>query len=53
MSEVNTALASGHFQNDAVVQPSMNFWRVLEIECLKNTIWVELRENVQPKITSI
>ena len=29
--EVNTDLASGHFQNDGVVQPGMYFWRVLEI----------------------
>ena len=27
----NTALASGHFQNDGVVQPSLDFWRALEM----------------------
>ena len=26
LSEVNTALASGHFQNDGVVKPSLDFW---------------------------
>ena len=31
MSEVNTDLASGQFQNDGVVQPMMYFWRDLEI----------------------
>ena len=38
MSEVNTALASGCFQNNRVVQPSLDFWRVLEIESLENKI---------------
>ena len=52
MSEVNTALASGQFQNDGVVQPSLNFWRALEIECLENKIVFELEENGQPKRTS-
>ena len=26
VSEVNTALVSGHFQNDGVMQPSLYFW---------------------------
>ena len=52
MSEVNTALASGHFQNDWVVEPSLYFWRVLAIECLENTIGVELRDNGRPVRTS-
>ena len=30
VSEVNTALASYHFQSDGVVQPSLYFWRALE-----------------------
>ena len=34
VSEVNTSLASGHFQNDGVVQPSLGFQRSLEIEFL-------------------
>ena len=45
LSEVNIALASGHFQNDGVVQPSLYFWRALTIECLENTIGVELGDN--------
>ena len=45
MSEVNTALASGHFQNDGVLQPGLDFWRSLAIECLDNTSGVELVEN--------
>ena len=52
MSEVNTALASGQFQNDGVLQPSLNFWRCLAIECFDNTIGVELGENGIPKGTS-
>ena len=38
VSEVNTALVSGHFKNDGVVQPSMYFWRSLAIYCLDNKI---------------
>ena len=49
MSKVNTALESDHFQNDGVVQPSMDFRRDFSIECLDNTIGVELFYNVQPK----
>ena len=52
MSEVNTALASGHFLNDGVVQPSLDFWRSLAIECLENTIGFELGDNGQPQKTS-
>ena len=44
--EFNKALASGHFKNDGVVQPSLDFWRVLSMECLENKIGVELGENV-------
>ena len=51
-SEVNTALVSGHFQNDGVVQPSLDFGRALVIECLGNTIGVELGENGRPNRTS-
>ena len=47
MLEVNIALASGHFQNDGVVQPSLDFGRDLEIEYLENTIGVELGDNGQ------
>ena len=46
---VHRALASDHLQNGGVVQPSMDFWRALEIDFLKNTIGVELGENVIPK----
>ena len=49
VSEVNTALGSGHFQNYGVVQPSLYFWRDLAIYCLENTIGVELGENGRPK----
>ena len=45
VSEVNTALVSGQFKNDGVVQPSLYFWRALEIYCLDNTIGVELIDN--------
>ena len=45
--EVNTALASGHLKNDGVVQPSLDFWRALEIECPENIIGFELGDNRQ------
>ena len=51
LSEVNTALASGHFQNYGVVQLSLDFLRYLEIKCLENTIGVELGENGRPNRT--
>ena len=51
MSEVNTALVSGRFQNDGVVQPSLDFWRYFAIECLENTIGFKLGDNGQPKRT--
>ena len=38
MSQVNTALASGHFKNDGVVQLSLDFCRALAIECLENKL---------------
>ena len=34
VSELNTALASGQFQNYMVVQPSLEFGRVLAMDCL-------------------
>ena len=49
MLEVNTALASCHFQNDGVVQPSLDFRRSLLIEFLDNKIGVYLGENRKPK----
>ena len=52
MSEVNTALVSGHFQNDGLVQSSLDSRIALKTECLYNTIGVELGENVRPKRTS-
>ena len=50
--EVNTALASGHFQNDGLVQPILDFQRALAIECLNNTIGAELGDNGRPNQTS-
>ena len=47
VSRVNTDLASGHFQDYGVVQPSMDFWRALAIEFLDNKIGVELGYNGQ------
>ena len=52
VSEVNTDLASGQFQNYVVVKPSLYFWRDLAIECLENTIGFELGQNGRPKRTS-
>ena len=49
VSEVNTDIASGHFKNDGVVPPSLNFWRYLAIYFLENTIGVELGDNGIPK----
>ena len=49
MLKVNTALVSGHFQNDEVVQPSLDFIRALETEGLENKTGVELGENRGPK----
>ena len=45
VSEFNTDLVSGYFQNYGIVQPSLDFLRALAIECFYNTIWVELRKN--------
>ena len=42
MLKVNTALVSGHFQNDEVVQPSLDFRRALETEGFENKTGVEL-----------
>ena len=49
VSEVNTALSSGHFQNYGLVQPSLDFWRALKIYFLDNTIGVGLGGNRPPK----
>ena len=49
MSEVNTDIESGHFKNDGVVQPSLDFRKALAIECLDNTIGIELGEKRLPK----
>ena len=38
--EINTAPASGHFQNDGVVQPILYIWIYLAVECLGNIIGV-------------
>ena len=51
MLKVNTALVSGHFQNDGAVQPILNSRRDLAIECLENTIGFELGDNGRPKKT--
>ena len=45
VSKINTTLSSGHFQNDRVVHPILIFWRALSIECLENTIGVELEDS--------
>ena len=41
VSEANKSPAPGHFQNDGVVQPSLDFWRDLARECLENKIGFE------------
>ena len=46
VSEVNIALASGHFQNYGVLQPSLDFFRAFSIDFLYNIIWVEFGDNV-------
>ena len=51
VSKVNTDLASGHLQNDGIVQPSLDFWISLAIDFLGNTIGVELVDNCQPNRT--
>ena len=52
VSEVNTYHPSGQFKNDGVVQPSLYFQRVLAMECLENTIGVELVNNEGPNKTN-
>ena len=52
MSEVNTALLSGHFLNDGIVQPSIDFWRAFKIEYLEDTIGFELGYNRRHNSTS-
>ena len=51
VSEVNTYLESDHSQNDGLVQPIVDFQRILEIECLDNKTAVELGDNGKPKRT--
>ena len=51
VSEVNTYLASDHFQNDGVVQPHMDFRRYLSTQCVENTSWIVLGHNGQYKIS--
>ena len=41
MLGVNTALASGHFQNGGNIMPTLDFWRHLAIQCMENTIGTE------------
>ena len=59
VSEVNTDLAPGHFQNYGVVQLSLDFWRALKIEFLKNTTGLnwgtmyDLRDLVKYHYTSL
>ena len=38
VTEVNTALASGHFQNGGDIMPTLDFWRQLVIKCMEDTI---------------
>ena len=47
VSEVNTAIASGHFKHYGLVQPSVEFQRALTIYCLDNTTSVELGDNLR------
>ena len=45
VSEFNTALASGHFQNDGVVQPSLDFGELWQYSALRIQLglnWVEM-----------
>ena len=48
MTEVNTALASGHFQNGVDIMPTLAFRRQLEIHCMKNNIVTEPDDIVRP-----
>ena len=41
VKEVNTALASGHFQNGDNIMPTLDFWRQLVTQYMKNTIVTE------------
>ena len=41
MTEVNTALASGHFQNGVDIMPTLAFRRQLAIQCMENAIGTE------------
>ena len=47
--EVNTALASGPFKNDGLVQPSLGFWTALAMECLEKKIGFKLGDIEWPK----
>ena len=38
VTEVNTALASGHFQNGGNIMLTLDFWRQLVLQCMENTI---------------
>ena len=38
MTEVNTALASGHFQNGGDIMPTLAFQSHLAMQCMGNTI---------------
>ena len=51
MPEVNTDPSLGHFQNDGIVQPSLDFWRYLTTYYLDNIIGVELGGIGRCKIT--
>ena len=42
VSEVNTALAPGHFQNDGGVQLSLEFIKAFAIVCLEINFWLNL-----------
>ena len=52
LQEVNTYIVSGHFQNDGVVQPSLDFRRYFAIECLENKIGDEFVDSGLPNNTS-
>ena len=38
MTEANTALASGHYQNGGDIMPTLDFWIHVVIQCMENTI---------------
>ena len=48
MLGVNTALASGHFQNGDNIMPTLDFWRQLAMQCMENTIVTDPSDTGRP-----